>query len=67
MEDSFDFKKVFIHRDLKIGDVILSNTPNDWSGFIHMLMDTDVPKDFLSRTERAQHSTKRDPFNGWKE
>jgi len=50
----FDTKEVFIRRDPKTGDVILSRKPTTWDGFFTALQAADIPTDFLSQTERAQ-------------
>ncbi len=37
----FEGKEVYIRRDAKTGDVILSAKPQDWSAFIALLDPTD--------------------------
>jgi antitoxin VapB len=63
----FDTKEVFIRRDPETGDVILSRKPDTWDGFLAALEGLEVPKDFLSETERRQGEQPRDPFEGWRE
>jgi antitoxin VapB len=63
----FDTKEVFIHRDAKTGDVILSRKPDDWEGFLSVLKGANVPHDFLDKEERHQKTNNRDPFEGWEE
>jgi antitoxin VapB len=63
----FDSKEVFIRKDEKTGDVILSRKPADWDSFFATLKDVDVPVDFLSKKERKQQMQDRDPFKGWSE
>jgi len=60
----FDEKEVFIRRDEKTGDLILSRKPENWDGFFSALKNADVPKDFLSPEDRDQNSQERDPFAG---
>ncbi|MBS9433615.1 antitoxin [Photorhabdus hainanensis] len=63
----FDSDKVFIRKDPKTGDVILSCKPHDWGGFFAALKGTTIPNDFLSKEERCQQEQSCDPFEGWKE
>jgi antitoxin VapB len=63
----FKGKEVFIRRDEKTGDVILSNKPATWDKFLVILENTNVPADFLNEAERKQNNQKRDPFAGWGE
>lgn len=67
-EFRFDAKEVFIRRDPKTGDVILSQKPTTWDGFFEARALADVPDDFLSEKERDQGIEEyRDPFEGWVE
>ena len=63
----FDTTEVFIRRDPKTGDVILSRKPTSWDGFFTALQAVDVPRDFLGEAERDQGSQDRDPLDGWRE
>lgn len=63
----FDTKEVFIHRDEKTGDVVLSRKPENWDVFFAAIKNTEVPVDFLDENERNQAKSKRDPFAGWEE
>lgn len=63
----FDTKEVFIRRDPETGDVILSRKPASWDDFFTALKSTEVPTDFLDKTEREQTSNERDPFEAWRE
>ena len=63
----FDAKEVFIRRDLETGDVILSRKPPGWDGFFDALKGLDVPKDFLTGSERDQAREDRDPLAEWRE
>lgn len=61
----FDGSEVFIRKDPSTGDVILSNKPTSWDGFLAAALEATVPDDFLSLTERHEHlagRTERDPF-----
>jgi antitoxin VapB len=60
----FDGKEVFIRRDPKTGDVILSSKPPTWDGFFSMLERADIPADFLDAKERDTGPQERDPFEG---
>jgi antitoxin VapB len=43
----FKGKEVYVRKDEKTGDVILSQRPDDWAGFFAMADATDEAKDFL--------------------
>ena len=60
----FEEKEVFIRRDEKTGDLILSRRPENWDSFFLALESADVPADFLSPEDRNQGSQDRDPFDG---
>jgi antitoxin VapB len=60
----FETKEVFIRRDPKTGDVILSRKPTTWEGFFTALEGANVPQDFLSDADRAQGTDGRDPLEG---
>ena len=63
----FNADEVFIRRDPKTGDVILSRKPDSLDGFFDLLKRGGVPEDFLSSSDRIQGEQKRDPFEGWTE
>jgi antitoxin VapB len=66
-EFRFEGKEVFVRRDPKTGDVILSRKPDSWDG-LFALFDTDpVPEDFMGSAERQQLPQERDPFEDWSE
>lgn len=67
LEFRFDSKEVFIRKDEKTGDVILSSKPNNWDGFIDAIKQIDPKTDFLSTSERKQITKNSDPFEGWEE
>lgn len=60
----FDTSSVFIRKDLRTGDVILSKRPDTWDGFLQALSATEVPADFLGHEERQQGEQTRDPLQG---
>jgi antitoxin VapB len=66
-EFRFEGKEVFIRRDPKTGDVILSQKPDNWNSFILAIKNLKVPQDFLSKKDRDQGQQDRDPFEGWSE
>lgn len=63
----FRFKgtEVYVSRS-ESGDVVLSEKPKDWDGFLATLGKDDFGG-FLSPDERRQDDKKRDPFSGWSE
>jgi antitoxin VapB len=63
----FSGSEVFIRKDAATGDVILSNRPTNWDGFLEALTGVDIPNDFLSAKERKQTFQSHDPFKGYKE
>ena len=66
-EFRFDGEEVFIDRDSITGDVILSTKPKDWDDLFNMIKTSPAKKDFLSKEERIQTTTNKDPFSGWQE
>lgn len=48
----FDCKEVFIRKDPKTGDIILSQKPKDWSAFLALLAQIDVPDDFMEDRDK---------------
>ena len=58
----FNCKEVFIRKDPKTGDVILSRKPGTWDDFFDLLKTVEIPKDFM--VEREDSLTQdRDIFN----
>jgi antitoxin VapB len=55
----FDEKEVFIRRDERTGDLVLSRRPRTWDGFLEALAREPAPEDFLDAGERAQPQGKR--------
>ncbi len=60
-EFRFDKREVYIRRDEKTGDVILSRRPGSWADVFALLDETDVPENFLSREERNQDAPQQRP------
>lgn len=47
-EYRFEGSEVFIRRDAKTGDVILSRKPDSWHDFFELMKTIAVPKDFMA-------------------
>ena len=67
LEFRFEGKEVFVRRDPKTGDVILSRKPDSWDGLFELYGASDVPADFMGPADRSQPMPGRDPFAGWDE
>ncbi len=67
MEFRFDGSEVFIRRDSKTGDVILSSKPDSWDGLFALYSEGDTPEDFMGPADRNPSPQDRDPFEGWRE
>jgi antitoxin VapB len=52
-EFRFNRNEVFIRRDQKTGDIILSTRPT-WKDILAQIDPGDIPEDFLSPEERNQ-------------
>ncbi|MGV3553158.1 antitoxin [Rhizobium sp.] len=74
-EFRFEGKEVFIRKDERTGDVILSERSQrqaNWDSFIKLREEAiaagEIDDDFLSPKERfSLPETDRDPFEGWEE
>ena len=66
-EFRFDGDQVFVRRDERTGDVILSTRPRStWAEFMALRAELGpLPEDFL--TDRQQSTQTRDPIEGWQE
>lgn len=65
-EFTFDTESVWIRRDEE-GNVVLrtmSEKEKHRENFLRLLKQTQVPDSFLSKEERNQSYTTRDPFEG---
>ncbi len=60
-EFRFEGSEVFIRRDPKTGDVVLSARPESWESFFELIVRGDVPDDFLAE-RRDQKPQKRNLF-----
>jgi len=67
MEFRFEGSEVFVRRDPKTGDVILSRKPDSWAGLFELYGKDEMPGDFMGPEDRDQPPQVRDPFEGWKE
>ncbi|MFA5960798.1 MAG: type II toxin-antitoxin system VapB family antitoxin [Tatlockia sp.] len=47
----FNCNEVFIRKDPKTGDVILSRKPGTWDDFFNLLKTVEVPSDFMNERE----------------
>jgi antitoxin VapB len=63
-EYRFEGSEVFIRRDPRTGDVVLSRRPDSWDGFFALDATTEVPADFMTEADRNQGEHDRDPFEG---
>jgi antitoxin VapB len=60
-EYRFQGDEVYIRRDHKSGDVILSRRPNSWHDFFELIDMIDIPKDFMTNRDQSRPQ-KRDLF-----
>jgi antitoxin VapB len=67
MEFRFEEKEVFVRRDSRTGDVILSRKPDSWDGLFVLYDKGEVPNDFMGDADRDQSNHDRDPFADWSE
>lgn len=49
----FDTAEVFIERDARTGDVILSHKPSDWDEVFRALDRASVPDNFLAHRDQG--------------
>ena len=52
----FDCDEVYIRKDPKTGDVIISRKPSSWDDFFKLVENSNIPEDFMS--ERDNDSLK---------
>jgi antitoxin VapB len=64
VEFRFEGSEVFVRRDPKTGDVILSRRPDSWAGLFELYAKDDVPADFMGPQDRPDVAHDRDPFAG---
>ncbi len=60
-EYRFEGSEVYVRRDPRTGDVILSRRPESWQEFFELLKNVDIPGDFLSDRDQTPPQ-KRDLF-----
>ena len=60
-EYRFEGSEVYVRRDPRTGDVILSRRPESWQEFFELLKNIDIPGDFLSDRDQTPPQ-KRDLF-----
>jgi antitoxin VapB len=58
----FNCTEVFIRKDPKTGDVILSRKTENWDDFFKLLKTVEIPNDFMMAREDALPQ-ERDLFN----
>ncbi len=66
-EYRFEGTEIFVRRDPKTGDVILSRKPHSWDGLLELHRSADVSDEFMGSTDRCERPHDRDPFEGWTE
>ena len=47
----FDCKEVYIRKDPKTGDVVISRKPGSWEDFFEIMNNIGVPEDFISERD----------------
>jgi antitoxin VapB len=50
-EFRFEGNQVFIHRDLKTGNVILSRKPDSWQSYFELVKNLNIHQDFMKERE----------------
>ena len=70
-EFRFDAEQVYVRRDARTGDVILSIRPSaHWNEFMALrdsLGAVSESHDFMDQRPMNEADSRRDPFGGWKE
>ena len=51
-EYRFEGSEVFVRRDPRTGDVILSRRPESWDDYFELVKSLDIPDDFLQDRDR---------------
>jgi antitoxin VapB len=52
-EFRFKGSEVYVRRDPRSGDVILSQRPQSWQDFFDMVDTLDIPEDFLADRDKS--------------
>ena len=60
-EFRFEGTEVFVRRDPRTGDIILSRKPDSWEGFFDLMDSIDVPEEFMADRKNLSPQ-KRDLF-----
>ena len=51
-ECRFEGSEVYVRRDPRTGDVILSRRPESWDDYFELVKSLDIPDDFLQDRDR---------------
>lgn len=66
-----DCEEVYIRKDPKTGDIILSRRPTSLEDFFQAREEArkagEIPEDLAGRSEAPRKASERDPFSGWQE
>jgi antitoxin VapB len=65
-EFRFESDEVYVTRDDRTGDVVLSNRPGakTWSDFFELMDTIDIPANFMAERPLNVLPQPRDPFGG---
>lgn len=63
----FDSDYVYVTRDEKTGDVILSQKPKDWNSFLSLVASSKEKWSIDKELWPKQNENSRDLFEGWQE
>jgi len=63
----FEVDEVYVRKNPKTGEVILSSKPTNWEGFFAALDGAEIPDNFLAPEERHQETQERKLFADWVE
>ncbi|MVF14814.1 AbrB family transcriptional regulator [Ketobacter sp. MCCC 1A13808] len=55
----FDCDEVYVRRDPKTGDVILSRRPGNWDSFFELVDSLNIPDDFMSDHDQKEKPEKK--------
>ncbi|MDQ7051136.1 MAG: type II toxin-antitoxin system VapB family antitoxin [Enterobacterales bacterium] len=54
----FDCDEVFIRKDSKTGDIIISKKPDNWNSFFELTQSINVPEDFMAERDNKIEQNK---------
>ena len=60
-EFRFNCKEVYIHKDEKTGNIVISKKPNSWDGLFELLDTVEIPVAFMQERDN-ETSQERDLF-----